>query len=330
LAERAARGVIAPLDSFLKADSINPDKEFYIVPRLKNKIYGIQDISQPWMVAINKKALDEAGLPIPTYGWTWDDFRDYAKKLTKGKQYGAYFHIWGEYDNFIAYSELPHPYLTKDQKPVFNDKSFQYFFDLRRSMENDGSVKKFKDITAAKLNYATEFFNGEAAMLPTASFFVNLTKDQTKYPHNFQTVFAPLPQSSKDTKIGASDVGGHYLAVGNSSKHKKEAYKFALYMAQQTDVVSDFPGSKNVDKNAVVDKMIGDSKNLIDKDSLVSTVYDKRVYIPYNPSYSTAYASQLKKVLEDGFSKFMLDGTSAQDAQKWMVDQANNIISQSK
>ncbi|MFD3445950.1 ABC transporter substrate-binding protein [Microbacteriaceae bacterium 4G12] len=330
LAERAARGVLEPLDSFLKADSINPENEFYINPKYENKTFGIQDISQPSLVAINKKALDEAGLPVPTWGWTWDDFREYAKKLKKGKRYGAYFHTWGEYDNFIAYSELSHPYLTKDKKPVFDDESFKYFFNLRRSMEKDGLVKEFKDITAAKLDYATEFFNGEAAMVPTASFFVNLIKDQVKYPHDFQTVFAPLPRSSKDIKIGASNVEGHYLSVGNSSKHKKEAYKFALYMSKQTDVVSDFPGSKNVDKNVVIDKMIGDSKNLIDKESLVNSVYDKRVYIPYNPNYTTVYASQLKKVLEDGFSKFILDGISAEDAQKWMVDQANDIISRFK
>jgi multiple sugar transport system substrate-binding protein len=330
LVERATRGVLAPLDKFLKADSINPDEEFYSVPKYEDKTFGIQDTSQPWLVALNKKALDEVGLPVPTWGWTWDDFREYAEKLTKGKQYGAYFHTWGEYDNFLAYSELPHPYLTKDQKPVFNDPSFKYFFELRRNMENDGSMKKFKDVIAAQLHYATEFLNGEAAMLPTAAFFVNLVKDKEKYPHDFQTVFAPLPQSSKDTKVGASNVGGHYLAVGESSEHKKEAYKFALYMAQQTDVISDIPGYKNVDKDAVIDKMIGEDGNLVDKESLVNSVFDNRSYITYDTSYTTGYASQLKKVLEDGFSKFMLDGISAEDAQKWMVEQGNDIISKSK
>ncbi len=329
LAERATRGVLTPLDSYMKADSIDPAKEFYITPKYNNKTFGIQDISAPWFVAINKSALNAANLPVPTWGWTWEDFREYAKKLTKGKQYGAYFHIWGEYDNLIAYSELQSPYLTEDKKPVFNDPSFKYFFDLRRNMEKDGSVKKFKDIIAAKLNYATEFFHGEVAMLPTASYFISLVKDQEKYPHNFQTVFAPLPRSSKDQKIGASDIGGHYLSIGTSSKHKKEAYEFALYMAKQTDVISDFPGSKNADKNTIINKMITNSQNLIDKQSLVNTIYDNRVYSPYNSEYTTGYASQLKKVLEDGFSKFMLDGISAEEAQKWMVDQANNIISQS-
>jgi hypothetical protein len=35
-------------------------------------------------------------------------------------------------------------------------------------------------------------------------------------------------------------------------------------------------------------------------------------------------------VLEDGLSMFLLDKTSAADAQAWMVEEANKIIKQSK
>lgn len=335
LSERAARGVLIPIDEYLTADGINADEDYYMTPKYDGKVYGLQDLSSPWLVALNKDALDAANLPVPTWGWTWDDFRDYAKKLTKGsgddEQYGAFFHTWGEYANPIAYSELPHPYLTQDHKPVFDDKSFTYFFNLRRTMEKDDkSAKTYSDVIGGKLRYDSEFFGGKAAMIPTATFIVNLALDTEKFPHNFKTVFAPLPAASKDTEIGTSYIGGHYLAVGQTSQHKKESYEFLKYMAQQTDVIRDFPGSKKADQSKVLSALVGDKTNLIDTDSLAATVFDKRIKTIYDPSYSTAYSSQLKTVLENGLATFLLDNLSAEDAEKQMIDEANKIIGQNK
>src|SRR5690625_235632 len=330
LIERAARGVLAPLDEYFEAESIDPEEEFFIDPSYDGHNYGIQDATQPWFVAIDKDALDEAGLPVPEWGWTWDDFSDYAEQLTTDEMHGAYFHTWGEFANFPAYSELPHPYLNEDEEAIFEDDIFTDFFTLRRDMEEKGFTKTFQDTVAADLHYATEFFNEEAAMLPIGSFFLEQILNEEKYPHEFQTVFAPLPRSSEDVEVGSSYTGGHYLAVGESSEHKEESFKFALYMAQQTEVLKDIPGSKNVDEDEVLDQIIGDSEELIDKDSLTHTVYDDSVYIPYKPSYSTGYASQLKSVLEDGFSLFMLDGVSAEEAKESMMQEAERIISQNQ
>src|SRR5690625_1036333 len=46
LTERAARGVLAPLDEYLDAESIDPEEEFFINPTHEGKTYGIQDESQ--------------------------------------------------------------------------------------------------------------------------------------------------------------------------------------------------------------------------------------------------------------------------------------------
>ncbi|WP_066196081.1 MULTISPECIES: ABC transporter substrate-binding protein [Gracilibacillus] len=326
LLERASRGVLAPLDEFMEADSIDPTEEYYVAPQYEGETFGIQDLSQPWFVAINKDALDAAGLDMPEWGWTWDDFQTYAAELTNEDQYGAYFHTWGEFAGFPAYSELPHPYLTENEEPVFDDATFADFFELRREMEEEGSVRKFQDVVASETHYASEFFNGDAAMLPIGSFIIDMIKDKENYPHDFQTVFAPLPRSSEDVEVGSTYMGGHYLGIGESSEHKEESYKFAKYMAEQVEVISDFPGSRNVDQDQVLETMVEDQSDLIDQETLQTTVYDDNVIIPYDPAYSTAYSNELKSVLEDGFSRYILDGISASEAQEEMVDQANQII----
>ncbi|KRF43667.1 ABC transporter substrate-binding protein [Paenibacillus sp. Soil787] len=333
--ERAARGVLEPLDEYLKKDNINADNTYFMTPKYDGKVYGLENSSQLWLVAINKDALDAAKLPVPTWGWTWDDFREYAKKMTKGsgdtKQYGAFFHTWGEYANMTAYTELPNPYLKKDQTPVFGDESFKNFFNLRRAMEKDDqSVKLYSDIIGGKLRYDSEFLGGKAAMIPTANFVLNLIKDKTKFPHTFKTVFAPMPVSSKNVEVGTSNLGGGFVSVGKSSKYKKESYEFAKYLTQQLDLIRDLPGLKDVDKDKVLKALVGDKTDLIDVNSLSATLFDKRIKSVYDPSYSTSYSSQLKPVLENGLSKFLLDNLTPEVAQKQMIDDANKIIQQNK
>lgn len=334
LIERAARGVLAPLNDFHKANNVVPADEYYIDPVYNGQSYGIQDLASLWLVAINENALKEANLPIPDWGWTWDDFRDYAKKLTKGsgetKQYGAYFHTWGEYANFIAYSERPHPYLNADKKPNFMDASFTQFFNLRRAMEKDDkSVAALSDIIGAKLHYRTEFVNKKAAMVPTATFFISQLLDRANNPHDFKTVFAPLPRSSKDADIGLSYLGGNFNAISATSKHKEEAYKFIRYISTQMDVIRDMPGWKKADPAKVISALVGDAnKDLIDVDSLQKTMFDSRIKTIYDGNLSTATSSQMKKVLEDGFTEFMLNDLKAEDEQAKMVDAANKLSAQ--
>jgi multiple sugar transport system substrate-binding protein len=335
VSERAARGVLEPLDDYLKKDSINVDQTYYMTPKLDGKVYGLENSNQLWLVAINKDALDAAKLPVPTWGWTWDDFREYAKKMTNGsgdaKQFGAFFFTWGEYANMSAYMELPHPYLKKDQTSVFGDESFKNFFNLRRAMEKDDqSVKLYSDVIGGKLRYDSEFLSGKAAMIPTANFVVNLIKDTAKFPHTFKTVFAPMPVSSKNVEVGTSNLGGSFVSVGKTSKNKQESYEFAKYLTQQMDVIRDVPGIKNADKDKVLKAIVGEKTDLIDVDSLSATLFDKRIKTVYDPSYSTAYSSQLKPVLENGLSAFLLDNLTPEAVQKKMIDEANKIIQQNK
>ncbi|MFE5319492.1 ABC transporter substrate-binding protein [Paenibacillus sp. NPDC056579] len=326
---RAAQGVLAPLDDFYTKDNVKPEEEYYINPKYKGKYYAAMNTSSNWFVLLNEDALKEANLPVPGFDWTWDDYRDYAKKLTKGDRYGTYFHNWGEYTNPIAYTDKKNPYLTEDMKPLFSDASFKYFFELRRAMEKeDKSAKSLADVIGAKLNYRNEFITGKAAMLMSATFILTDVNNVEKYPHTFKTVFAPLPRSSKNAEPGLTNIGGSYVAAANNSKYKEEAYKFIRYMTTEQDARLELSGWKKGDSKALVERLYGGNKNLIDMNTLNSVLSDKRVRTGVSSDIAVSYGSQLKKVMEDGFSKFLLDNVSAEDAQKWMVDEAGKIIKQ--
>lgn len=330
---RAAQGVLAPLDDFYKSENIVAEEEYYINPSYQGKTYATMLNETAWMVMLNEDALKEANLPVPTFGWTWDDYREYAKKLNKGegadKRYGTYFHTWGEYVNMIAYTDKQNPYLTPDLKPQFDDPSFTYFFNLRRAMEQeDKSAKPFSDVIGAKLSYAQEFLSGKAAMVVTGSFNLANVINTEKYPHTFKTVFAPLPRPSKDADPSLTYIGGQYMAIAANSKYKEEAYKFIRYASTEQEARADLSGWKKGDGKALLERLYGSASELIDLPSLETTLYDENVKTAVAPEISVSYGSQLKKVTEDGFSKFILDNQSVEEVQAWMMDEAQKIIEQ--
>jgi len=52
------------------------------------KLWGLPTTYSPRAIYYNKKLFDEAGVPYPQDGWTWNDFLEAVRKLTKPGQYG--------------------------------------------------------------------------------------------------------------------------------------------------------------------------------------------------------------------------------------------------
>lgn len=330
---RTAQGVFAPLDDYYAKDNVKPADEYYVSPNFKGKNYATMYNRANWFVLFNQNALDEAGLKVPEIGWTWDDYREYAKKLTKGegnaKRYGSYFHNWSDYTDPILFIEKRNTFLKEDGTTQFDDPSVKSFFNLRKAMEKDDkTVKPFADVVSAKLAYRSEFFNEKAAMIVSGSWMVADSVDVTKNPHNFKVAFAPVPRSSTSAELGLTNIDGQFMAVANNSKHKEESYKFIRYMS--TNYTNGLAGWKKADDKKVIDALIEPQKQFINVDSLDKALFDKKIHAPQASEIAAPYGQQLKNLMLDGFSKFILDNTSAEEAQKYLVDQANKIIQENK
>jgi multiple sugar transport system substrate-binding protein len=286
-----------------------------------------------WLVAFNEKHLAEANLTLPEMGWTWDDFREYAKKLTTPKRSGAFFYTWSEYANPVLYTERKNPHIKADLSPQFDDPSFKNYFGLRRAMEKeDKSTKPYSTVIGANLHFTTEFFNEEASMMMYNTRVIDYANDTKKFPHDFKTAFAPLPRSSKDAEIGNTNMGGEFYSIGAKSKYKKETYDLIRWLTTEGTKlgVSGLPGWKKADGKAAVDTIIGSNKEQFNVDSLITTLYDKRVKTSVDTDLAVPYQAELRKVLEEGFKKYMLDNTSVEEAQKYMMDEANKVSQRNK
>ncbi|WP_150275324.1 ABC transporter substrate-binding protein [Paenibacillus tepidiphilus] len=337
--ERATRGALAPLDEYYEQAGLVPEDEYYVNPKIDEQIYGMQLTSSFNYVLLNKDALDEVGLPVPTYGWTWDDYREYAKKLTKGegvdKRYGSYFHTWELYMNAPAQTVMKDPFRYDDGSTILADPTYKYFFQLRKDMETvDQSAKPYADVLAAKLNYRTEFFNEEAAMVLSGSWTIPDPANLEQYPHDFKTAFAPVPlppagAEPKDYEGGKYFTSGNQVVMGATSKNKEASFKLMRYMTTaDSEARTEFSGWKKADNQAVLDRLIGDNAELYDVESLQSTLFGEDIEYLDASSVITVSTSELTKIVGDGFSKFMLSNESIDDVQKWMVDEATKIINE--
>lgn len=329
--ERTGNGMLYPLDEFFQAANINPDEEYYRNPMYEGKHYAAMTDASFWFVALNEDHLKEAGLEVPGFDWTWDDFREYSKKLagTGKDRYGTYFHTFGEYANLIAYTDFKNPQLKEDGTLIFDDPSFEYWFNLRRAMEvEDKSVKPLADVLAAKQHWATDFMNGTTSMLPIAGYALDEAFLNTdSYPRDFKITFAPLPRSSANAEPGLTSIGGSFLSLHKNSKNKEAAFEFIKFATMEgAELSGRIPGWKKADGQAVLEKIIGGQTDLVDNQALSSVLFDERVHTAGSSSVSVSYQQQLKKVAEAGINKYLLDNSTYEQAQEYMMVEGQKII----
>jgi len=318
---------------------LKAEDEYYVNPQVDGKYYGMPYTSGYTYVMLNKNALDEAGLPVPKFGWTWDDYREYAKKLTKGegvdKRYGTYFHTWELYMNAPAQTVMKDPFRYDDGSTILSDPTYPYFFQLRKDMESvDKSAKPYADVLASKLNYRSEFFGGSAAMIMSGSFTIPDPGNLEQYPHDFVTAFAPVPLPPKnalpkDYEGGKYFVGSSQLAMGSTTKHKEESYKLMRFMSTADSANrQEFSGWKKADQTKLLERMIGKNTDKYDVESLKNTLFGADIKYLDASKVLTTSSADLTKVIDDGFSKFMLSTEPIEKVQAWMVEEATKIINE--
>lgn len=148
------------------------------------------------------------------------------------------------------------------------------------------------------------------------------------------TAFAPVPlppQNAlpKEYEGGKYFVGGSQLAMGSTTKHKDESYKLMRFMSTADSTNrQEFSGWKKADQSALLERMIGNNTDKYDVESLKYTLFGDDIQYLDASEVLTISTSDLTKVINDGFSKFMLGNDPIDKVQTWMVDEATKIINE--
>lgn len=306
-ASRAASGSYMDLGPFFEAEGTSIDELYNAQMAIDGKYYGIASDLKYEMVLINKDMLDEAGLEVPPLDWTWEDFADYAEKLTHGegpnKVYGAYFHNWSSTMSLGLQTKFEGNLLFESETDLrIDDPSYAKWFEYVYDLENNKQVATpLMDIKSLNMNYRDQFFNGKIAMLPMASYMIPEIGNE-KYPHDFVTTFAPIPVWDDGTP-GLTNSAPLVYSISKTASHPEEAFTFLRFLTTEgVRIKKMFISSEaGTDRMDFVEPMIEDFPELVDAEALSNVLNNpdlKANVAEFIPTYQKEVDTVLYEELE--------------------------------
>lgn len=178
----------------------------------------------------NKKMFDEAGIEYPTVDWTWDDFREIAKKLTNPEknQYGtaikpgSYQESW--YSTIYAYGG---EVISEDKKKSgFDNPKTIEAMQLIENVIKDGSMPEYSVV--AENNTEELMMAGTVAMTFQGSWMIPDLASSDFIKENCDS--APLPKGPNGTKSISNGLGWAASAQGD---HTEEAWQLIEYLGSK-------------------------------------------------------------------------------------------------
>ncbi|OPH53416.1 ABC transporter substrate-binding protein [Paenibacillus ferrarius] len=343
-AQRVALGMVAPLDEYISKEGYKESEEYKVDTQLNGKYYALPGKFNPWYVMLNTDHLKEAGLEVPK-DWTWTEFQDYAKKLTKGdgptKRYGTYFHgpQGGGWLEFMRLALANQPdnsdYLKADGTSNLDSPLFRKSVEMRYQMEKvDKSSTPYTDMISQKLNYRPQFFNQSASMIVIGSWMNSEIGGTEQFPLNFKAAVAPFPKNNASDPSGYSMVTTDFYAVSAKAKHPQEAYQFIRYLTTdgilvQGKYVPSWSKVKNDQLGQIVDTILKGTKNpeKVDRDSLITVLTNARASKLVPPA---TYQADVYKALNEEYEKLILDKQNLDAMIKNSQDRTQKIIDAAK
>ncbi|SFK79006.1 multiple sugar transport system substrate-binding protein [Paenibacillus sp. 1_12] len=330
--QRAAINMLEPLNSYIAKDGYKVQDEYYIDPSIGDKIYALPAKKATFFVMMNKNQLDEAGLTVPKE-WTWDEFLDYSKKLTKGeganKRYGTYFHTFPLMTQVAQINQMDNYFLYKADGKTLNidNPLIKRSLDIRRQAEIvDKSATPYSETISQKLNYRPLYFNEKVSMILTGDYMIPEAGGTDKVPANFKTVFAPYPKVNKNDPTTTLS-GGDLMSVYAKSKHKEEAYQFVRwYTTEGIQLQAKYiPSWKKADVNKTIDSLIASSKtpDKVDKESLLNVMKNS---IPQKFNIPAPYSDEVDKAYVKEVERFLLGEVDADTAIKNASQKVQEVI----
>ncbi len=292
LTNRVTGGLLLDMTDYLTARGFDPEKELGVANvsgyKINDRYYGIPTKYENSMyMFVNADMFNEAGIPIPYGGWTYQEFRDIAKKLTKGegldKIYGMYWSYNTNYDYNRAFltTTLDDFSIYKDLECTesnFDNPVVAQTLQLIVDTMNDGSAPTLAEDKSEKLSLPTVYLAGKSAMVLGISQ-MRIVKDLATYPHDFATAIVPMPvpdESYLKEYGDHSNIGGagDLICVSSKTEHIEEAMDFVIWYIEggMSPLASGgrIPLWNGVDPQSVVDALLSGSEGVFVPESIIN------------------------------------------------------------
>lgn len=229
----ANSGALEPLGKYLEKSTLIKESDFYpqaIQPyKWKGELMCIPQNISSLVVYYNKDLFNQAGVPYPAAGWTWDDFLNTAKALTKDVDND------GNTDQFGVGIEASlirlAPFIWQAGGEIVDDEVDPFTLMLDTSEALDAG-KFFMDLQTeyhvvpnaeqeASESSESRFINGTLAMFFDSRRGVPNYRESAKFDWDVAT----LPQNKTQATILHADA----YCLPSASKNKDAAWAFIEY-----------------------------------------------------------------------------------------------------
>lgn len=299
-----AAGVLEPLDGYLEKAGINLS-DYYSeslldVGRIDGVLYAIPQSPDCRVLAYNKKALDEAGIPAPK---TQEDILKIAEQLAK--------------DGVYAYARQ-----MNSLSPLYNEGCFMLADGAEICKEVDGKIvpacntpemigqvefwQKMTPYMPKDLNYSDDqvrsmFAQGKILFYIFGPWEIgNIIDQEAEYGVDYELM--PVPGKVKNGSVS----GGFYMGIGAGSKNKDAAWEF-------------------IEKSLVPENICELKVNLpADQRCYEMAPYNTPIYQPFLEAYETAtppmpYSPNFNKIADIFYEYFNRALIGGEDAAEMMA-----------
>lgn len=246
----ASHGKLEPITQAVSSGTIDPSKYPQALDDLytyKGVAYGVPKDFDTIAIWANKALFQEAGVPLPTGNWTWDQFQSTAKQISQALKGKGIYGAAGGMDGQTTYYDTIFQaggYVVKDGKSGYDtpesQAGIQFWTDLIAS-GGSPTMQQLTDTTPDQM-----FLSGKLAMYQGGSWYrAALTDSDIKA----DVTVLPLPTG----KTQATVIHGVANVVAANSANKAAAQAFQQFLASkdaqdiqaQAGVISAYQGTQD-------------------------------------------------------------------------------------
>ena len=307
----ASMGVMKNLETFIEEDTdFEPEKYFtsaFVSGQYESVQYALPYETVPTLMFVNKTLLTQEGIDMPEENWTWDDFYEICKKVTRDTdgdgvldQFGSYNYDWMDA-------------LCSNGGGVFNTKGTEAALTDSRVVEAVKYVRSINDLYGGEKLTQEDFNGGRVAFMPLT--FAEYRTYKT-YPYkirkyaNFQWDCVTMPAGEQGGNI--SQVDSLLMGISANTKEEKLAWEFLklltydeesqmniFYDSQGASVLKEVTESQQMEQVVQEDMEEGDT---VINGKLLGRVIEGGHVEPQFKKYEQAMSltdSEINKILEE-------------------------------
>lgn len=328
--QRIGAGAAQDLTDFIAADAeVQEWTDATDMFRYNDTLFSLPTVIDPFVTIANKRLLDEAGVTLPE-SWTVDEFIEMSKALSSENVFGTYAPP-DQATQILG----PNRWYNEDATASnFEDPAFRLHWETHRTMIDEGSSFPWTDVLARDLKVYQQgiYLTEQAALWVSSSFVLRYVNDLEEFPHDFVTVFGPVPVSTEATDPWTLGTIGNDVLINPKTEHLDAAWEFLRFRLidgadhyLKSGKMAAFPG-QSIDQ--VAEGILGpDRDTLYDVESYKTAITTPDISRIPTDSITVASA-QIQQIQDQVVDRYLIGEITIDEAVAEATSQADEAISQ--